>query len=286
MNKVSTIFLIIFGLVFFTKAEEHVIKVGYPEGKNLYAPDTITAAMGDTVKFVWISGQHSVIESNAKGSCKALASSDAFFTGVFDAPKEWTLNIKDASGKKWFFCSVEGHCAAGMVGTIVIGKFAAPSEVSPKTTQNAPPETLYKTPPGPSPGIPPGPKSVPESSAKPAPVMVGVIIGSMLGGSLLTAGIFILYKWNKNKQGKRDTESLAITNNKSDDNGKNKDVVNNEIRLDNESNNEVIDNGIRLPDNEVYNHGQGAIRNVDSEIIQHLKNEMTQIIRQEIKNLK
>ncbi|CAI2192642.1 9438_t:CDS:1, partial [Funneliformis geosporum] len=212
-------------------------------------------------------GKHSVLETVAKRSCKAIPSPYSI-DEAYEIGKEWTREINTERGEIWYFCGVGQHCTGGIFGTIIIGNFVAPPEVSPKAPQYAPVSTT------------------PESSAQPAPVMVGVIIGSSLGGSLLTAGIFILYKWNKNKQGKRDTESLAITNNKSDDNGKNKDVVNNEIRLDNESNNEVIDNGIRLPDNEVYNHGQGAIRNVDSEIIQHLKNEMTQIIRQEIKNLK
>ena len=35
-------------------------------------------------------------------------------------------------------------------------------------------------------------------------------------------------------------------------------------------------------DNEVYNHGQEVVRN---DIIQHLKDEVSQVVRQEIRNL-
>ena len=55
----------------------------------------------------------------------------------------------------------------------------------------------------PSPSSSPlSPSSLPSSeiSSNNIPVMIGAIVGSLVGGSLLTIGIFFLYKWNKNKQ--------------------------------------------------------------------------------------
>ncbi|CAG8573033.1 13669_t:CDS:2 [Funneliformis caledonium] len=260
MNKAPAIFLILFGLIALSKAAEHVVNVGTKEGKNRFEPYTVNAAVGDTVRFVWVSGKHSVIESDAKRACSASKAPNAFTTEVYEAPKEWVLDIKDASGQKWFYCGVPQHCANGMVGTILI--------------DDGPSKTPPKTPTGPSPKTKTGFEPTPASSAQPFPFTIFIVIGSMLGGSLLTAGIFFLYRWNKKKSGKGDAESLT-------------NIPNDRVIInDNEPNNEVIDNEIRTLDNEVYNNEQEAIRNIDSEVIQRLKNEMTQIIRQEIKNLK
>jgi len=38
--------------------------------------------------------------------------------------KTLDVPIKDATGKKWFYCGVPGHCEGGMYGTIIIGKAA------------------------------------------------------------------------------------------------------------------------------------------------------------------
>ncbi|CAG8635884.1 13915_t:CDS:2, partial [Funneliformis mosseae] len=146
MNKAPTIFLILFGLIALSKAAEHVVNVGTKEGRNLFEPDTVNAAMGDTVRFVWVSGKHNIIESDAKGACSAAKTPNAFITEAYEAPKEWVLDIKDASGKKWFYCGVAQHCANGMVGTILIS-----NPTVPKILDDGPSETPPKTPTGPSP---------------------------------------------------------------------------------------------------------------------------------------
>ena len=49
MNKAIALFLILAGLISFVSAADIVVNVGTKDGKNLFEPDTVNAAMGDNV---------------------------------------------------------------------------------------------------------------------------------------------------------------------------------------------------------------------------------------------
>jgi len=81
-----------------------------------YSPDTVTAAVGDTVSFHFSRSRHSVVEAAFDTPCQPLAngfgvpaqsSSDAVFT----------VTVTDTN-PLFFYCSVAAHCQAGMVGVI------------------------------------------------------------------------------------------------------------------------------------------------------------------------
>ncbi|RGB41036.1 hypothetical protein C1646_752556 [Rhizophagus diaphanus] len=76
-----------------------------------------------------------------------------------------------------------------------------PSPPPPKLPPSPPPSKL---PPLPPPSLPPSPSPSPllPSSSPPnnSGNIVGVVVGSLLSGILLSVGSFLIYKWNKNKQ--------------------------------------------------------------------------------------
>jgi hypothetical protein len=95
--------------------------------------------------------------------------------------------------------------------------------------------------------------------------MAGAIIGSMIGGSLLTIGSFFLYKKYK-KHNKDKNETLTSVDNKNNFNSRQ--ILENESKIN--SNTEVYNHEhevIPITENEnqvhnhtiVYNHGQEAV---------------------------
>ncbi|KUJ12599.1 uncharacterized protein LY89DRAFT_210729 [Mollisia scopiformis] len=98
----------------------HDIDVG--KGASLsFAPDTLTAAVGDTLNFHFYSGSggHSVVSGPFSSPCEPAT--DAFFSGyikgdlVGDMTFIVTINSTDPI---WFYCSLEAHCMDGMVGVV------------------------------------------------------------------------------------------------------------------------------------------------------------------------
>lgn len=84
-------------------------------GDLYYAPDTITAKAGTTIsiQLVGLSGAHdfAIDELNVKSNLLFAQDQQIIF---IDIPA-------DASGKTFeFYCTIEGHKDAGMVGSLVI----------------------------------------------------------------------------------------------------------------------------------------------------------------------
>lgn len=115
------------GLASFSQAADVPVKVGGAKGENVFEPAKVMANPGDNIVFTWVSGKHSIIETDSLTACAKTAKPNAASSeGAFEAPKTWTWPIpKDAAaGKTWFYCGVPGHCApgtGGMAGTLIIG---------------------------------------------------------------------------------------------------------------------------------------------------------------------
>jgi plastocyanin len=76
-----------------------------------YSPKTLRIKPGDTVKWVFKGGTHSVTSGKA---CKA---DGAFDSEVHDSPFTYTRTFEEM-GKVDYFCSYREHCEMGQAGVI------------------------------------------------------------------------------------------------------------------------------------------------------------------------
>lgn len=101
-------------------AAVHDIDVG--KGSALaFAPDTLTADVGDTLNFHFYngSGGHSVVSSTFASPC--VPGPNAFFSGYIsgDQTGDQTFIVNVTSTDPiWFYCSLGPHCLDGMVGVV------------------------------------------------------------------------------------------------------------------------------------------------------------------------
>jgi plastocyanin len=97
-------------------AATHTVTLG-DDSKLAFAPDTVTAAVGDTIIFEFYPGGHSVAQSTFGAPCQP--SPGGIFSGTFNAPGpddadtvfEVTISSTDPM---WLYCGQIGHCNAGM----------------------------------------------------------------------------------------------------------------------------------------------------------------------------
>jgi plastocyanin len=114
-----------------------VVTVGQ-NGRLVYNPETITAAVGSQVEFEFYGPEHSVVQASFDQPCSAFNNGTGFFGGFITngtgpnvscmheksdlyakctQPNTFTLTINDTA-PIWFYCAFPGHCQAGMVGVI------------------------------------------------------------------------------------------------------------------------------------------------------------------------
>jgi len=92
-----------------------------------YTPANITAAIGDTVTFVFVAGNHTVTQSTFAEPCvrsfNASTSQSGFDSGFNPviaqdiAVPAFTISVISTT-PIWFYCRQTGHCGKGMVGAI------------------------------------------------------------------------------------------------------------------------------------------------------------------------
>jgi len=97
----------------------HTVSVG--NGALAYSPNSIVAAVGDTVEFHFYPPEHSVAQSSFDAPC-VPSGPTAFFSGPFSQSSGqnanvFTLTINDTN-PIWFYCAVPTHCESGMAGVI------------------------------------------------------------------------------------------------------------------------------------------------------------------------
>lgn len=105
---------------------DHQIVVGM-NGTLTYTPANITAAMGDTVTFVFVHGNHTVTQSTFAAPCvyeqNATAGTAGFTSGFQPISANQTLvpsvtMVVNTTSPIWFYCQQANHCQQGMVGAI------------------------------------------------------------------------------------------------------------------------------------------------------------------------
>jgi len=88
-------------------------------GSLKFNPDTVTAAMGDSLEFHFYAGGHSVVSSTFSSPC--VPATDAFFSGYIPGTSSGdTTFVVDVNSTDpiWFYCSLADHCELGMVGVV------------------------------------------------------------------------------------------------------------------------------------------------------------------------
>ncbi|RDI81726.1 hypothetical protein Vi05172_g8214 [Venturia inaequalis] len=94
-------------------AAQQIITVG--QGLS-FLPNTIYPAVGDTVRFEFLTPSHSVAAGSYNKPCTP-AGDTGFYSGILDTSKVYTITINDTQ-PIFFYCAVASHCQAGMVGVI------------------------------------------------------------------------------------------------------------------------------------------------------------------------
>jgi len=113
MQLLRSISAIAILLPLIAQAKVYDVQVG-PNGSLTFVPSDLTIGIGDSINFVF-SGTHTVTQG--QGCVKdPNAQFDLHDTGVQTFP---------TSGTYPFFCSVPGHCQAGMRGNILVTVAAA-----------------------------------------------------------------------------------------------------------------------------------------------------------------
>lgn len=104
-------------------AEDHKVVVGTKDGKNIFTPDSIKAAKGDTVTFHYWPKNHSVAQAAFASPCQPMA--NGFWSGYVPtsdanavANETFSMTVTNASAPMWFYCTQAKHCQSGMVGVI------------------------------------------------------------------------------------------------------------------------------------------------------------------------
>ncbi|KAE8447355.1 hypothetical protein EG329_010913 [Mollisiaceae sp. DMI_Dod_QoI] len=99
----------------------HTVQVG-ASGNLAFSPNSITAAVGEIVEFVFFPPQHSVAQSSFAAPCTPFSNGTSFFSGGMTTSSGTNANtfqitINDTA-PIWFYCAFPGHCEAGMGGVI------------------------------------------------------------------------------------------------------------------------------------------------------------------------
>lgn len=92
---------------------------------NFFSPNRVTAAVGDTIQFQFMGGNHTVTQSTFDNPCIPInmvnASVVGFHSGFFPAMNvqqtgqvpAWNLQINDTR-PIWMYCAQGRHCQSGM----------------------------------------------------------------------------------------------------------------------------------------------------------------------------
>ncbi|KAK6531044.1 hypothetical protein TWF281_007871 [Arthrobotrys megalospora] len=97
------------------------------DGKPVFKPSSLKAAIGDTIDFLFRPMNHSVVRGSFDKPCVPVEDTDSgtkpFFSGFFpvkslnDEHPIFRIKVED-SEPIWFYCSAGRHCQDGMVGVI------------------------------------------------------------------------------------------------------------------------------------------------------------------------
>jgi len=90
-----------------------------------YSPANVTAAVGDTIAFQFLSGNHTVSQSTFASPCDLMTTPTQGISSGFQAVAagaqqipQWSFTVDNATTPLWFYCQHVGHCAKGMVFSV------------------------------------------------------------------------------------------------------------------------------------------------------------------------
>lgn len=91
-------------------------------GTLTFTPNTVTAAVGDTITFQFQAKNHTATQSTFAAPCSPLANGaksgfQPVASGATQLP-QFTVTVKNATAPMWFYCGQKNpisHCEAGMV---------------------------------------------------------------------------------------------------------------------------------------------------------------------------
>jgi plastocyanin len=107
----------------------HVIKATVSEGKPIFDPPEVMAAVGDLIQFQFYPMNHSVVRASFADPCVPIEQSASangttgFYSGFMPISSETTMMptfsiVVEDTKPIWFYCSQGRHCQSGMVGAI------------------------------------------------------------------------------------------------------------------------------------------------------------------------
>jgi len=145
-----------------------------------YSPPNVTASVGDTVLFTFMTGAHSVFSSTFADPCTPSGNISTPFFPVTTGTATFSF-VVNTTDPIWLHCSQVGHCQSGMVAAInapttgntfalfqqiAEGKASAPTSSSSGSGVTTATETGNPNPYGPPPSAPPsGSSSNPTTTA-------------------------------------------------------------------------------------------------------------------------
>jgi len=94
----------------------HTVIVAPTKGVLRYVPFAVNASIGDTIKFVWMAGPHTVTKSSELDICNKT-SDNAFASGMQNASFVFNQVVNDTNST-FYYCGVPTHCEKGMFGVI------------------------------------------------------------------------------------------------------------------------------------------------------------------------
>ncbi|KAK5657610.1 hypothetical protein OQA88_3189 [Cercophora sp. LCS_1] len=100
-------------------AASHRIDVG--KSGFTFTPDSVTAAIGDTLEFYFVGGTHDAVTGDYGAPCTPNASGERFSSGVQtgSATNKNVFKVTvNTTAPLYYYCSVGAHCANGMVAAI------------------------------------------------------------------------------------------------------------------------------------------------------------------------
>jgi plastocyanin len=187
-------------LVALASAASHTVTVG--NGALEFNPSSLTAAMGDTVSFVFYPKNHTVTQSTFPVPCQPMANGiDSGFQSVAanaTAAPSFSVTVNQTT-PLWFFCRQTGHCEQGMVFAInptankTFAAFQATANAS-SPTDGAPPANASTSGSGSGSSTPTTSSSSGSSSASSKPnsaLTVGAHAGGLLAVVGFAAGILL-----------------------------------------------------------------------------------------------
>ncbi|KAJ1309702.1 hypothetical protein OPQ81_006467 [Rhizoctonia solani] len=95
----------------------HTVIVAPTKGVLRYVPFAVNASVGDTVRFMWGAGPHTVTKSSALTVCNKSADASSFASGQQNASFVFDQVVNNTE-PTFFFCAVPSHCQKGMFGII------------------------------------------------------------------------------------------------------------------------------------------------------------------------